>query len=86
MPDRLAYWSEFRAGNRIISAVESFKAAHHRLPASLAEMNIEEERVYYCRAKTDGQYLVWFGTTLGESKTYDSRTARWSDFGEVCGD
>ena len=58
IPARLAYWHEFRDGARIISAVESFKNAHHRLPASLEEMNIESEYVYYCKANPDGQYLA----------------------------
>ena len=86
MPERLAFWSDFRAGNRIISSVESFKRVHNRLPASLEEMKIEEESVYYCKTKTEGQYIVWFTTSLDESKTFDSRTGKWSDFGEVCGD
>lgn len=85
MPDRLAYWQEFRGGSRIISSVESFKKTHHRLPVSLQELNIEEDRVYYCKADADGQFLVWFGTRLGESMTYESSTGKWIDLNRVCG-
>ena len=29
--------------------------------------------------------MVWYGTTLGESNTYDSRTKKWSEAtGLVC--
>lgn len=86
MSTRLAYRQDFSEGKRVISAVESFKKAHHRLPDSLGEMNIEERGVYYCKTKADGQYLVWFGTTLGQSMTYESQTGKWTDLTKVCGE
>jgi hypothetical protein len=33
-------------------------------------------KVFY-RKIGDNEYYVWFGTTLGESETYDSRIKKW---------
>lgn len=71
--------------NAIVVKVEEFKRVNRRLPDSLREMGIEESESCpcYCRTKDNG-YLVWYGTTLGRSDTYDSRTQKWSDVNGVC--
>ena len=71
------------AGNAIVSKVEDFRRANRRLPNSLSEVGIEESEsgpYYYCKSSDDG-YIVWYGTTLGESDTYDSQTKKWSEAG-----
>jgi hypothetical protein len=73
------YWSEVKEANKIISAVDSFRAKHNYLPETLTEAGIDESgsgRVYYMKS-ADNAYIVWFGTVLGESATYESATKKW---------
>lgn len=76
---------DFRTGNEIISRVESFRQSHGYLPGSLKDIGVTDPdlRVFYCRAG-DNEYIVWFGTTLGESETYDSRTKKWDGINAAC--
>jgi hypothetical protein len=72
--------------NAIVLKVEEFKRANGRLPNSLHEVGVEEYENCPCYCKTkDNGYLVWYGTTLGQSDTYDSRTKKWSDVNGACG-
>lgn len=77
-PTWLFHWSDFRTGNRIIGRVEAFRQSHGRLPETLEEVGITEAdlRGFY-RKTNDQEYIVWFGTSLGESESYDSRTGKW---------
>jgi len=42
--------------------------------AGIAES--ESPRVFY-RKDSDAEYILWFGTTLGESATYESSNRSW---------
>lgn len=42
----------------------------------IGEKTSEEGPIYY--EKRGDQYLIWFGTTLGESRIYDSKTGKWN--------
>ena len=77
-PVRLFHRRDFEVGNNIISRVESFRKSHGRLPDTLAEVGINDPDlgVFYQKTSADG-YEVWFGTSLGESETYDSQTKKW---------
>lgn len=78
-PPELFYRTELRTGNMIISRVESFKAVHGHLPENLNEVgiaNADSLNVFYRREGSE-RYIVWFGTTLGESMTYDSQLRKW---------
>jgi len=69
------------AGERVIAQIEEFHKRNGRLPATTAEMGIQEDEsgpVFYQR-KSEDHYIVWYGTTLGESMTYDSATRRWEE-------
>ena len=73
------YWSEVRQANIVIAAVNSFQARYGRLPNNLAEVGLEDSEtgpIYYDQT-SDGTYIVWFGTTLGESAMYESSTKKW---------
>jgi hypothetical protein len=72
------YWSEVTEANKIISAVDSFQAKHNYLPETLNEAGIDESDSgpYYMKS-ADNTYIIWFGTTLGESATYESATKKW---------
>lgn len=78
-PVWLFHWSDFRTGNEIVSRVALFQARHNgALPETLEQVgiSIDEQRVFYKKVDTHS-YIVWFGTTVGESETYDSRTKKW---------
>jgi hypothetical protein len=49
-------------------------------------MGAKEDESCPCYCKTGGDsYIVSYGTTLGESYAYDSRTKKWSEAaGPVC--
>ena len=69
---------ELRTGNEIISRVETFRVSFGRLPESLKEVELDDPdlAVFYRKISAD-EYCVWFGTSLGESETYSSRTKQW---------
>ncbi len=77
-PTWLLHWNDFRTGNKIISRIETYRKTHLRLPDSLDDLGISDPdiRIYY-KKTSDTEYIVWFGTTLGESETYDSQTKKW---------
>jgi hypothetical protein len=79
-------YSERKASNRIVARVEQFKNSTGRLPETLSEIGLKENESCPCYCKTSNdRYMVWYGTTLGESDTYDSRTKQWSEAaGLVC--
>lgn len=78
-PVWLFHHSDFKVGKQIISRVEAFRASHGHLPDNLKDVGMTEDdlSVYY-RKDGDTHYIIWFGTTLGESETYDSDTKRWN--------
>jgi len=39
---------------------------------------------YFYQACDNRRYLVWFGTTLGESMTYDSEVRSWDSLNLTC--
>jgi hypothetical protein len=68
-----------RKGDDLVAAIEAFRAKNQRLPISLAELGIretEEGPLYYKRTNAS-DYIVWFGTSLGDSCTYDSARGTW---------
>lgn len=68
-------------GNTIIDKIEIFKQSNKRLPNSLNELGIQEKMngpFYYEKNDSTNSYLVWYGTILGESVTYDSTTKKWN--------
>lgn len=77
-PTRVLHWRDFRTGNKIISRVEAFRKSYGHLPETLRDVGITDPdlRVFYQKTN-DNDYIVWFGTTLGESETYDSHTKKW---------
>ena len=77
--------SKREASNSAISKIEEFKRAKGRLPDSLSEAGIRDGENCPCYCKTGrDSYLVWYGTTLGESDTYDSETQKWSPGNRAC--
>jgi len=67
----------------IIEKVEKFKTEKNRLPKNVSEIGLtelEDSKAFY-EKKTDSTYIVYFGLSLGESKTYNSSTRKWTKGG-----
>jgi len=50
-----------------------------KLPASMQELGVgppEADRFFYEKC-SETRFIVWFGTRLGESMTYDSAANNW---------
>jgi hypothetical protein len=77
-PVWLFHWRDFRTGNDIISRVERHRASHGHLPETLKDIGFTDadSKVFYQKLG-DNHYRVWFGTSLGESETYDSQAKKW---------
>ena len=85
-PPNVIWHSEIRKGNRLIYDIEAFQRVHGRLPAELSEVSkgpMEREKLFYQRCD-ETSYIVWFGTTLGESMTYHSKSRDWSEASDGC--
>lgn len=66
-----------RKGNEIILRIESFQFKEKRLPNSLAEIGIEGEDELFYNKYDSVHYMIWYGTSLGESVTYYSDSKKW---------
>jgi hypothetical protein len=71
--------SKQKIGDQVLEQVEAFRRTNGRLPANLTEIGIKEteEGPIYYQQKTTSTYTLWYGTTLGESVTYDSEIRKW---------
>jgi len=83
----LAGWNgDIRRGNELVLRVKGFRQRQGRLPESFKEVgvtNAEEDKFFY--EKCDGRrFIIWFGTSLGESMTYDSSSDTWRPFNTSC--
>ena len=85
LPD-FVWLPEIHAGNRIVQKIEAYRQQHHRLPESLADVGVRdtESDKYSYEKCSEARYIVWFGTTLGESMSYDSRTFKWEPLNITC--
>ena len=72
---------QMSAAKRDIIKIEAFRQAQGRLPETLSEISVQEDEsgpVYY-QKKDETSYILWYGLSLGESETYDSRTGIWQE-------
>jgi hypothetical protein len=77
--------SKRRTGDNVVAKVEQFRKSNGRLPNALSDIGTKEEESCPCCKTGDDSYIVWYGTSLGESDAYDSRTKKWSEVtGAVC--
>lgn len=78
-----------KVGNTIVERIEEYRAANDSLPDSLVGIGLDEsiritidgkDGALFCYEKVDSlNYIVWFGTTLGEGIYYYSDTKQWED-------
>jgi hypothetical protein len=75
----LLHLAQRKASNEIVVKVEQFRKSSGHLPEGLSDIGVKgnESCPCYCKTSNDS-FMVWYGTTLGESDTYDSRTKQWS--------
>ncbi len=79
IPVCLSCNAKIKAGNEIVNKIENFKKDKRKLPETLWEIGIEEKEdspIHY-KKESETKYILWFGTTLGESVTYNSDTKEW---------
>jgi len=65
--------SQIREGNQLIAQIDAFARSHGSVPSGLAEVGVQAtapDHFFYERCDKT-HYILWFGTTLGESMTYD---------------
>ena len=75
-------WREYqlmRQSEPIQASLESYRQQHGQYPDSLAQVGITEriEGPLYYRRESQSSYLLWFGTRLGESLTFNSTQGKW---------
>lgn len=73
-----------KEGNMIVKKIEHFQEKNNRLPNSLNEIGIKEregvDALYYSKQDSlSNNYMIWFSTSLGESKTYFSDSKKWEN-------
>ena len=73
------YWSEVRQAKKVIAAVNTFQVRTGHLPETLSETGLADSSVpdVFYQKNGEGEYIVWFGTVLGESAIYESSTKKW---------
>lgn len=73
------YYFRRLEAKKLIFKIEEYYDKNNKYPDSLADLGIvpaESGPIYY-EKKSGTQYIVWFGTALGESETYDSTKKQW---------
>src|SRR5688572_10082892 len=73
--------SEQPQANRAVKLIEEFVTTHHRLPNDLCEVRLkcQEDGPIYYRKDNEREYIVWYGTRLGSSVIYESKTRKWDN-------
>lgn len=68
-----------KQGDLVISKIETFRKDKNKLPETLSEIGLKdtEDGPIYYKKESDTKYIIWFGTQLGESATYESDTKEW---------
>lgn len=71
--------SLIKQGNKLVEKVEEYKKDTGKLPSELKDLGIKEtmEGPLFYEKKDSINYIIWFGTTLGESMIYYSDTKEW---------
>jgi len=85
-PPEVVWRGEIRSGNKLVSRIESYRVAHGHLPSIQSELGAdatEQDRIYYEKC-SETRYVVWFGTELGESMSYDSGSGVWKPINIAC--
>lgn len=69
-------------GNAIVRKIEKYRLENDSLPNTLQEIcqNEKTDGILFCYCKIDSvNYMLWFGTTLGEGIYYYSDKNEWEN-------
>lgn len=71
-----------KEGNIIIEKIENYKLENNKLPESLGDIGIVETWDYplYYQKEDSIYYILYFGMSFEENKTYYSDSKQWEDF------
>jgi hypothetical protein len=85
-PDSWRYSRRIAVGNLDAQKIDGYRQRTGRLPSHLEDLGIAEGLdgpIYYERC-SDTRYILWFGTTLGESMSFDSANRVWVPLNIAC--
>ncbi|HEY2858730.1 MAG TPA: hypothetical protein VGJ21_09970 [Terracidiphilus sp.] len=85
-PDSWLYSRRIALGNRDAFKIDAYRQRTGRVPARLEDLGVdvsEDGPICYERC-SDTRYILWFGTTLGESMSFDSAKRTWVSLNIVC--
>lgn len=70
-----------KRGDELIEKIEKYKFEQGVLPDNLAAIGVNETDDFplYYQKYDSLNYIIWFGTSLGESITYFSDSKRWEE-------
>ena len=74
-------------GDELVRRVEHFRQENHRLPLSFQEAGITDPQIneqYFMHICSNDKYILWFGTSLGNSISYSSTTRTWKAANWTC--
>ena len=74
--------TELIHAKRLLNEIKQYNSKHGRYPDNLSNIreNISEEGPVYYKKIDEQRYIIWFGTSLGESKVFDSKYGEWFDY------
>lgn len=72
-------WQIKHRGEQIAKQVEAFKHKHGILPDSLQQIGYATEDELYYQKRSNDTYMIFYGTSLGESEIYYSDSKKWED-------
>ncbi len=76
-------WHHFklqRQARPMIQALERHRQQHGTYPEDSATVGFpikDESGPHYYQRQHPTEYIIWYGTTLGEGVTYDSTDGQW---------
>jgi hypothetical protein len=85
-PDSWKYASKIAIGYKDARNIDAYRERTGRLPAKLEDVGISVDLsgpIFYDRC-SDTRYVLWFGTTLGDSMSFDSDDRKRVSLDVVC--
>ena len=73
------YCEREQYANMIISKADDYIKINGEIPKDIDELGLEEKEnslAYFLKVSED-KYVVWYGTNLGDSNVYNSKTKTW---------
>ncbi|WP_140464379.1 hypothetical protein [Hymenobacter nivis] len=68
-----------KQGEQLVYRIEAYRSRKGYVPNDLGDIDIieREESTLHYKKLNESNYEIWFGTSLGESKTYYSAKKSW---------